>query len=343
MLIFSCDPDEPEKKKQSNTQDQDKDDKNPTDPTTKPADKPENPTKPVTPPNPAAPVASLGAISSQTAGNDGGEDARTKADTSGTSLGWVLQGKEITFSTIAKDKDDNEIPNAQLTWQWRKRGKDWKELSSTAKTVTIPIKADEHRVGAYELKVSATSGKKPVKSAKFTVRKSGCLPPSTTNRPADIDELKKMVSGASALADKDIPTIDTSLVTSMYELFISNTGFDIAINCWDVSNVTNMQSAFESLSMFNQNIGDWDVSKVTNMALMFLGASAFNNGGNASIGNWDTSKVTSMVAMFNGALVFSQDLRDWEVGQVTASGGFARKTPAWNRAHMPNSNWNKTP
>ena len=323
VLILSCDPDEAEKKKQPNTQEQDKDDNN-----NQPITPPEQP------PKPPAPIASLGTISDN-----------AKKDASKT--GWVFQGQPITFSTTAKDKNDNPIPAAQFVWQWRKRGKEkpssfgriWTEITGqTTKTATLRIPADE-RVGAYELKVSATSGGQTVKSKKiykFTVRKDGCLAPSTTNRPADRDQLVKMVGVSSpSVPDKDIPAIDTSLITDMNNLLKDNNSFNVAINCWDVSNVTNMTGVFNSISAFNQNIGDWDTSEATSTAIMFLGARDFNNRGNASIGNWDVSKVENMIAMFNGAANFNQDLSGWDVKNVKKCSSFSSFSGRLRRPNFP--------
>ena len=346
LLILSCDPDEAKKKPTT----QDQDDKNPTDPTTKPADKPVTPPKPIkatklTRAISIIPVDSLDAVSSKTAANDGGEDARTKADTSGTELGWVFQDKKIIFSTSAKDKDGNEIPAAQFTWEWRKRDKEtttkfghtWTEIKGqTTATATLTIPADE-RIGAYELRVSATSGKKTVNNhktpRKFTVRKSGCPVPSAINQPANLAELEAMVTGSSpSVTGEDLNAIDTSKITTMNGLFDSDTSFNSDINCWDVSNVTTMFSVFSVASSFNQNIGDWDVSNVTNMHAMFGGASAFNNGGSASIGNWDVSSVTDMGFMFYSAAKFNQDLSGWDVSKVSNKAAFANGTTDWKEA-----------
>ena len=352
VLILSCDPDEA-KKKPPNTQNQ----------TNKP--KTIKAAKIAKIPK----VVSLDAVSSKTAGNDGGTDARTEADTSRTSLGWVFQDKEITFSTSAKDKDDNIIANARFKWEWRKRGKEtttikfghtWTEITGqTTASATLSIDAKE-RVGAYELRVSAISGGEEAKSKtpyRFTVRKytlsSGkvCPAPSAINKPADLAALKKLTT---TLTGNDLNAIDTSKITNMQELFISKDRFNGEINCWDVSNVQDMESVFNNAFAFNQNIGDWDTSEVTTMENMFLFARAFNNGNNPSIGNWDVSKVKNMSSMFEGtrafnqdiggwdtsqvinmtymfntARVFNQDLSGWDVSKVTDKTRFAGSTPDW--------------
>ena len=352
VLIFSCDPDEAKKKpSENNTTQDDQDDNQDQNDNNDNNDNQTNKPKPIkatklTRAKSTLPVASLGTISSKTAANDGGTDASTKADISRTELGWVFQDKEITFSTTALDEHNNEIPAAQFVWQWRKRdketpssfGRTWTEITGqTTATATLTIPADE-RVGAYELRVSATSGKKTVNNHKetpykFTVRKSGCPAPSTTNQPADRNALRTLVRKTPPLTDAELRAIDTSQVQSLGSLFYNQT-FNKDINCWDVSNVINMTSAFLRSSMFNQDIGDWDTSKVTTMSGMFENARAFNK----DISRWDTSEVTGMGNMFNGAAAFNQDLSGWDVSKIKPSyrGDFATGTPAWTK---PKPSW----
>ena len=251
LLILSCDPDEAKKKPTTtNPQDQDKDDKN--NQTNKPPEK--IPATKLTRAKSTIPVVSLGAV---------GIDSGNPKDANNTV--WVFQGDKITFSTTARDKDKNKIANAQFTWEWRKRdkktesdfGRTWTEIpGQTTKTAQLTILADE-RVGAYELRVSATSGKKTVESEKpyyrFTVRKSksSCPAPSTTNRPADLAALKAMVTGSSpSVTGEDLNAIDTSLIKDMAGLFDSDTSFNSDINCWDISNVTKMSDMFFLASKF---------------------------------------------------------------------------------------------
>ena len=333
MLILSCDPDEA-KKKQPNTQDQDdNNDNNNKQPVTPPTQT--NKPTPKPPIISKIPVKFLDAV---------GIDSGNPKDANATV--WVFQDKEITFSTTAKDKSDNPIANALFTWEWRKRGQDtdrgfgksWTVIKSqTTATATLRIPTDE-RVGAYELRVSATSGgqtvnnhnKRPYK--KFTVRKSGCPAPNTKNAPANFTALQRMVTGSNVLTNDELEAIqalDTSKLKIMSTLFFSRS-FDtrLQINCWDVSNVTKMGLMLSGTS-FNQNIGDWDVSNVTDMGGMFNSASAFNNGDNANIGHWDTSKVINMATMFANN-PFNQDIGDWDVSEVTDMSAMFASNTAFN-------------
>ena len=321
VLILSCDPDEAKKKPSENNTTQDDQDNQDDNQTNKPPEK--IPATKLTRAKSTLPVASLGTISSKTAANDGGEDARTRADTSGTELGWVFQDKEITFKTKAKDKDGNEIPAAQFVWQWRKRGQDtdrgfgksWTEIpGQTTATATLTIPADE-RVGAYELKVSATSGKKTVESAtlyEFTVRKSGCPAPSATNQPAIYTDLEALIQDPLTLTDTQLQAIDTSKLEFLGSPFYHNPTLDKDISCWDVSNVNGMVALFFDSSAFNQDIGDWD-----------------------------TSEVTTMISAFRNAAKFNQDLSGWDVSKVSNHLSFDRGATAWEEANKPD--WPKTP
>ena len=336
MLILSCDPDEAKKKPSENntTQDNQDDNQDQNDNNDNQTNKPKTikATK-LTRTKSTLPVASLGTISSQTAANDGGTDA---SDTV-----WVFQDKEITFKTKAKDKNGNEIPAAQFVWEWRKRdkekpssfGRTWTEITDqTTATATLDISAKE-RVGAYQLRVSATSGKKTVNNHKetpykFTVRKSGCPAPSATNQPADHTELKALIQDPLTLTDTELQAIDISKLNFLGIPFANNQNLDKDISCWDVSNIDNMSFSFYDSSKFNRDIGDWDTSKVTTMVSMFDRARAFNK----DISRWDTSQVERMSNMFNGASAFNQDLSGWNVSKVSSKGGFATGTPTWTKA-----------
>ena len=114
--------------------------------------------------------------------------------------------------------------------------------------------------------------------------------------------------------------IDTSLVTSMYNMFY-NCGSLTELDLSDLSvgNVTDMSYVFSNCKML-QSVGDlsnWNVGNVTNMRSMFNGCNSLQSVGDLS--NWDVSKVTDMYNIFNGcnSLQSVGDLSNWNVGNVT--------------------------
>ena len=138
-------------------------------------------------------------------------------------------------------------------------------------------------------------------------------------------------------------------------------GGHAAIGDWDTSMVTSMKELFRDKSSFNQPIGDWDTSQVTSMNSMFSSSAgrSTNLSGNGipprsphdrhvlrsgelqstdrrmgylqghrhawmftrhrafnqPIGDWDTSKVTDMRSMFKLASSFNQPIGNWDTSQ----------------------------
>ncbi len=125
---------------------------------------------------------------------------------------------------------------------------------------------------------------------------------------------------------------DTSLVTSMNELFIHLTFFNEPIGRWNVSNVTDMSGMFQGCWWFNQPIGNWDVSKVKWMSSMFLNAGQFNQ----DLSGWDTSNVSTMQQMFYYATNFNQPL-SWNVSNVVYTNSMFENAVSFNQ---PLKDWN---
>ena len=139
-------------------------------------------------------------------------------------------------------------------------------------------------------------------------------------KPADNAALRTAVkdwcSSASAAQSKygqHIGEWDTSLITSMDDLFCSATGscnygntgcmnFNENIASWDVSQVTSMVGTFYAALYFNQDLSSWDVSKVTNMWWMFGYSLSFNQ----DLSSWNVGLVTNMEKLFYNAESFSQ-------------------------------------
>ena len=121
-------------------------------------------------------------------------------------------------------------------------------------------------------------------------------PPPPPFKPADRATLKTAVDAClaeSATGDcttfeatfwqnKDpygsISNWDTSLVTSMNNLFDGATSFNKALN-WNVSSVTDFTKMFFNAQAFNQNISAWDFGSATIVTGMFSATRVFENGG----------------------------------------------------------------
>ena len=130
---------------------------------------------------------------------------------------------------------------------------------------------------------------------------SGCDDPSTAR--------------CGAAGCDEMPSWDTSSVTSMALMFYQASSFNADISGWDTSSVTNMRYMFYEASSFNADISGWGTSSVTDMGYMFAGALAFN----ADISGWDTSSVTDMYRMFDGASSFNANISGWNTSSVTSS------------------------
>lgn len=111
----------------------------------------------------------------------------------------------------------------------------------------------------------------------------------------------------------DVSQWNTSLVTDMHSLFFKAYSFNADLSQWDTRKVTDMSATFKSARAFNQDISSWNTSEVATMYDTFLGAWAFNS----DISQWDTSKVTGMEGMFEEAYAFNQDISNWEISSVT--------------------------
>ncbi|MBN2627819.1 MAG: BspA family leucine-rich repeat surface protein [Spirochaetales bacterium] len=173
------------------------------------------------------------------------------------------------------------------------------------------------------------------------------------------DQLSTMISHG-----KDVRFTDTSEVTSMRRLFMSNSKFNQNISGWDVGNVENMSKMFYQASAckkldpsgwdvsnvtlmaglfsyismsFNPDLSEWDVSKVTTMKEMFYGAYGFNG----NISGWNVGKVTNMSKMFMNAKSFDQDISGWSdhVDESLKPEYFSGGQCPLSQAHHPFESW----
>ena len=117
-------------------------------------------------------------------------------------------------------------------------------------------------------------------------------------QPKDKSELEQIINDRIKKEGPncDLNDIDTSLITSMSNLFFLS-DFNGDISKWDVSKVNNMDSMF-SHSKFNQDISNWDVSNVIVMNWIFTD-SDFNQ----DISKWKINKDCDTRFMFTGSSI----------------------------------------
>ena len=109
----------------------------------------------------------------------------------------------------------------------------------------------------------------------------------------------KFISFQSAPAidlSEETRMLDTSLITSMTNMFSSSYATNIDVSEWDTSNVTNMTSMFYYSKFATLDLSNWDTSNVTIMDGMFQSASNLTY---LDLSNFNTYNVKSGQAMAN--------------------------------------------
>lgn len=156
-------------------------------------------------------------------------------------------------------------------------------------------------------------------------------------KPANQKELVNLVSMhrkdsfGKALPPLYLWEIDTSLVTSMRELFWGGERKDFSgIEDWDTSKVTDMCGMFFNCKEFNADISRWDTSNVKNMLFLFNGAHSFN----ADIGAWNVRNVENITMLFFNARSFDRDLSNWELDSLIYKLDAFRGCPI-RKEHLP--------
>ena len=157
-----------------------------------------------------------------------------------------------------------------------------------------------------------------------------------------------------------VTTCDVSQFTSMRLAFYNNSTFNQDLSAWDTSSVTNMQYMFRGANsltsltlpetgavtnmyqMFTLNSSITSVTlpktgAVTDMSYMFYHAT------NLTSLTLQTGAVTYMRYMFNYATSFNQDIRAWNVDNVTDFNQMFAGATAMISAYSSTPNWSVVP
>ena len=120
------------------------------------------------------------------------------------------------------------------------------------------------------------------------------------------------------LSSIDFKNIDTSNITSMYDMFNGcNALTSLDVSGFDTSNVGYMQYMFSGCNVLTSlDVSGFDTSNVTSMYYMFSGCNALTS---LDVSGFDTSNVTTMSNMFNGCNVLtSLDVSGFDTSNVTS-------------------------
>ena len=147
------------------------------------------------------------------------------------------------------------------------------------------------------------------------------------------------VTSRTGIDGWDINTVSNVTMDSMFQ----SANFNRYIGDWNVSKVTTMGNMFLSNTSFNQDLSKWNMSSVTSMESMFYSASAFTNGSNTNtnpvtgltgINGWNintTAASVNMGGMFANAYSFNQPIDSWNVSKVYNMNGMFFYDSAFNQ------------
>ena len=109
--------------------------------------------------------------------------------------------------------------------------------------------------------------------------------------------------------------IDTSNLTTMYNLFRSCRKLISVIGNWNTSKVTNMSCAFDQCyNLTSLDVSNFNTSNVSDMSCMFNNCYKLTP---LDVSNFDTSNVTHIQYMFNGCnKLTSLDVSNWDTSKV---------------------------
>ena len=201
---------------------------------------------------------------------------------------------------------------------------------------------NQYKIAEY--KFTNSSDLVPVFNEGFTYTYEDVEDGGVTTRTIYGDSLPTMINFAGKTNLLEVYYLETSNLTSAFNLFYSCTGLTYVdlrnsdfskvetiermfntctnlvaidgLNDLDISNVDNMGGIFSDCRKLPEiNVSNWNVSKVTNFGAVFRRCYELTT---IDLSNWDTSNATIMSGIFTNCSKLTEiDLSNWKIDNVT--------------------------
>ena len=114
----------------------------------------------------------------------------------------------------------------------------------------------------------------------------------------NVTDMSYMFSNLASMSTLDVSVVNTSSVTNMEGMFMTNNLTTLNVSGFDTSKVTNMSKMFkESSNLTSLNINGFNTTNTNNMSQMFMDCGNITS---LNVNAFNTSNVTNMSAMFMG-------------------------------------------
>ena len=114
----------------------------------------------------------------------------------------------------------------------------------------------------------------------------------------NVTDMSYMFSNLASMSTLDVSVVNTSSVTNMEGMFMTNNLTTLNVSGFDTSKVTNMSKMFkESSNLTSLNINGFNTANTNNMSQMFMDCGNITS---LNVNAFNTSNVTNMSAMFMG-------------------------------------------
>ena len=114
----------------------------------------------------------------------------------------------------------------------------------------------------------------------------------------NVTDMSYMFSNLASMSTLDVSVVNTSSVTNMEGMFMTNNLTTLNVSGFDTGKVTNMSKMFkESSNLTSLNINGFNTANANNMSQMFMDCGNITS---LNVSAFNTSNVTNMSAMFMG-------------------------------------------